>query len=301
MKTCRAAYLPHQVFTAPARRSRGLGRTIVGAVLIALLALTFSIVVFTYIFARYGQFVGNLIALGVTHGHTPGLLLLMFFLFFGTALAPMFVVRALHQRSAATLIGPPVWAWADFKKVAGVMLALQAIVLPVRLFVFSDITTPNMAFSSAIAYLPAVALALLVQSSAEELVFRGYLQQQLAVRFASPSIWIGIPSILFGLSHGMNGASFAVSLPLIVWATFFGVLLADLTARTGTLGAAIGFHFINNLGVVALIAPRGDLDGVALWTIADHTPGAAHVGLSILFAMTLSGIYWLAIRIRLRV
>ncbi len=43
--------------------------------------------------------------------------------------------------------------------------------------------------------------ACLIQTGAEELVFRGYLQQQLAARFASPLIWMVLPALIFGAVH----------------------------------------------------------------------------------------------------
>ncbi|WP_338153259.1 CPBP family intramembrane glutamic endopeptidase [Pseudophaeobacter leonis] len=63
----------------------------------------------------------------------------------------------------------------------------------------------NLGFWPWLGLLPLSLLAVLVQVSAEEVVFRGYLQQALAARFKSPVIWLVAPSALFGLAHYMPG------------------------------------------------------------------------------------------------
>jgi DNA-directed RNA polymerase subunit RPC12/RpoP len=42
-------------------------------------------------------------------------------------------------------------------------------------------------------------VGVLIQTGAEEVLFRGYLQQQLAARFASPIAWMVLPSAIFAL------------------------------------------------------------------------------------------------------
>jgi hypothetical protein len=50
-------------------------------------------------------------------------------------------------------------------------------------------------------FLPLALVGVLVQTGAEEVLFRGYLQQQLAARFASPLAWMVLPSVIFALLH----------------------------------------------------------------------------------------------------
>ncbi len=103
---------------------------------------------------------------------------------------------------------------------------------------------------------------LLLQITTEELLFRGYLQQQLGIRFRSPLMWMLIPSVLFGLCH-LSGV--AEGWFYVLWATAFGLVAADLTRITGNLGAAMGLHLAHNFVVVALIAGPERFDGVALF------------------------------------
>jgi membrane protease YdiL (CAAX protease family) len=147
--------------------------------------------------------------------------------------------------------------------------------------------------------LPLSLTGLLIQVSAEELVFRGYLQQQLAARFATPLIWAGVPALLFGLAHhdtAMGGNVWLV----VIWAGLFGLLMADLTARAGTLGPAIAVHFVNNFLGLLVIAPAETLSGLALYTYTFSLADTAMVRqlLPVDFALML--VSWLAARLALR-
>ena len=51
------------------------------------------------------------------------------------------------------------------------------------------------------ARLPLALPAILVQSAAEELAFRGFLMQSLAARFRSALVWWLLPAALFGALH----------------------------------------------------------------------------------------------------
>jgi membrane protease YdiL (CAAX protease family) len=107
----------------------------------------------------------------------------------------------------------------------------------------------------------------LVQVSAEELVFRGYLQQALAARFSHPVIWLGLPSALFGAAHYMPQEAGDNAWLLCLWAMGFGLLMADLTARAGTLGPAIAVHFVNNIVALLILGSPSSLFGLALYLL----------------------------------
>lgn len=109
--------------------------------------------------------------------------------------------------------------------------------------------------SWAIALAPIV-IFLFFQVTAEELVFRGYLPQQLAARFPSPLVWGLLPSLLFGIMHISNGGSdlrFAAS--LVVNATLAGMVMMAMVWRTGSLAAGMGFHLVNNVAAIVVTGP----------------------------------------------
>ena len=59
----------------------------------------------------------------------------------------------------------------------------------------------------------------------------------------------------------------------MIWAFFFGLAAADLTARSGTLGPAIGFHLVNNALAFLLYGEAGGVDsGLALFLFPAEPP-----------------------------
>jgi membrane protease YdiL (CAAX protease family) len=159
--------------------------------------------------------------------------------------------------------------------------------------------------------LPVAGLAILIQVTTEEMVFRGYLQQQLACLSSSRWVWMVAPSVLFGAWHFSNGNSLAEALVYVFWASVLGLACADLTARTGTLGAAIGLHLATNFTAVMFFATEGwPMSGLALvlYPYQDADVISAEIAavtapwmiISMLMASLSVFIIWLAARIAVR-
>ncbi|NIZ11145.1 CPBP family intramembrane glutamic endopeptidase [Pseudooceanicola sp. HF7] len=228
----------------------------------------------------------------------PQGLTLMMLSSFGAALAAVaLMMQILHQRSLLTLIGPPVEALRQAFRVGRAVALLLGLVwlmplprdlAPIRYMPLGDWA----------ALLPLALPLLAIQVTAEELLFRGYLQSRLSARFRSPLAWALVPSLVFGLLHyqgqaGANGWLFVLS------ATAFGLAAADLTARSGTLGPALALHFVNNVFAVLLMSLPDGLGGLALY----HLPVVAsdpalRPFIPIDLATTL--VIWLAARLVLR-
>ena len=99
-------------------------------------------------------------------------------------------------------------------------------------------------------FLPFVLLALIlvpVQTSAEELFFRGYILQGVGLRMRNIWVLSAISGLLFGLPHLLNPEA-SVNYPLLFLYYFtFGFSLAYITLRDGRLELALGAHAANNL------------------------------------------------------
>ena len=111
-----------------------------------------------------------------------------------------------------------------------------------------------------------LAIMVLLQSSAEELLFRGYLVQLLARRFRSPLVWAALPSIGFSLLHWYPDATPAMNAAVLVTIGAFALSAVFLVVQTGNLGAAIGVHWGNNIVALLIFAPDDELEPVALFS-----------------------------------
>ena len=199
-------------------------------------------------------------------------------------------------RPIATLIGSLPAARRDFWAVLRGIIPLMVLMFLCTI-ALDPTVSPHQTVMELLPWLPVALLALLIQTGAEELVFRGYIMAQLAARFSHPMIWLGLPAILFGALH-YDPASYGAQAWIICLATaLFALIAGDLTARTGNLGAAIALHFANNLFAMVLIGETGRMDGLSLYTMPmDLTDG---VMLAAQFVFTIA--LWLAARLALRV
>lgn len=112
----------------------------------------------------------------------------------------------------------------------------------------------------------AIALLVVFQASAEELVFRGYMLQWIGSRLRTPFAWALIPSVAFGLLHYSGGDGSSVWAYVAVTLAF-GLFAAALVWRTGGLSHAIGFHIANNwIALLAFESPVG-VTGVGLFKV----------------------------------
>ena len=193
-------------------------------------------------------------------GRTPTSALLMLGTFGGLLLGTALAARFLQRRRLSDLTGDRLLV--DFLRGVAVMAgvgAVAALLLPLDVALVAN--TPPSIFLS---FLPAALTLLLLQTGAEEIAFRGYLQTQLAARFAHPLVWMGLPSVLFGLLH-YNPSAGVNTWWLIALTGAFGLVAADLTRVTGTIGMAWGLHFANNCNAMLLVSLDGPLSGLSLW------------------------------------
>lgn len=223
----------------------------------------------------------------------PWSVALLLLTFGGMAMGAVLAAAALHFRGPGSLLGPWSEWWRGFVAAAGVVLVLFGLVLAASAAIAPPL--PGLELTRWLAWLPLALPLLFLQISAEELVFRGYLQQQLAARFSARWIWFTLPAGVFGLLHWDPEAG--RNLPLLLLAAFaFGLVAADLTERTGSLGAAMGFHFANNFLALLVVGIKGTITGLALyvspWSPSDE--GLASLGLAL--GIVLLFVAWWIIR-----
>ncbi|MCK0168666.1 CPBP family intramembrane metalloprotease [Jannaschia sp. S6380] len=248
-------------FVAPARARPALWRVLLGFLIVAVgFALGFAAMLVALI-AAFGPdganaYLGTL----ATGGGTPTMVVLMLAVFIGPLLAVMAVARLLHGRPAATLFGPNLGrGFMTAVVIAALVYAAVTLLLPMP---FRPV--PNTPLSLFLSFLPLALVGIAIQTGAEEVVFRGYLQQQLAARFRHPIVWMGLPAIAFGLLHG-DPSGGTEDLWLMLPPTLFGLIAADLTRVTGSIGAAWGLHFLNNCSAILLLSVDGNLSGLSLY------------------------------------
>ncbi|MEW6180480.1 MAG: CPBP family glutamic-type intramembrane protease [Chloroflexota bacterium] len=147
-------------------------------------------------------------------------------------------------------------------------------------------------------FLPYFVLAVLLiplQTSTEELLFRGYLTQWLG-RY-SKGLWLPLiaPSLFFMLLHGANPEVGTYGL----WFTMpfylgIGLLLGWVTLRSEGLELALGLHAANNLyAALAVTFPSSAIPSPALFRIQNYDAAAGLIVfavMAVLYLLIINGL-----------
>lgn len=288
----------YESYIAPARARPQIWRLLAGLVLIALVYVFWLVLIGGGVVLVGGldRLEARLAEIG--QGSDPGTLMVLLFTFAGMGVGAMLAARLLHGRSMGSLFGRAPVVLRDFALGFGILGGLALVTgLPGLLFVDLE---PGLALEVWLRFLPLALVGLLIQTGAEELVFRGYMQQQLAARFRSPLVWMVLPSVLFGLAHYAPAEMGPNTWHVVLATGVFGLVAADLTARTGSLGLAWGLHFANNIFAILFITAGGALDGMALGRLP-YGPDDTEVMRPLILAdIALIGLTWALCRLALR-
>tara|TARA_Y100000780_G_scaffold225106_1_gene237222 strand:+ start:120 stop:1019 length:900 start_codon:yes stop_codon:yes gene_type:complete len=295
----RPDYSAHAAFVAPARSTSALWRFFLGLFVAVVAYVALNELYFQTVYGLAGSAAPSLHG-DLLKGATPQAMYLLLFSFGTMAMAVAVTVRIVHRRSAGSLFGLPGRLWPGFRAVSGAMLLLGVALAVLPPWDMGGELTPNLPLGRWLLLLPLSLLAVLVQVSAEEIVFRGYVQQQLAARFNAPLIWMVLPSVLFAAGHYLPAEAGENALMVALWAGVFGILMADLTARSGSLGPAIAVHLWNNVSAILIVSLPDDLSGLALYLTPFSMDDAAALRswLPVDFALML--VSWLAARLAIR-
>ncbi|MEQ1780712.1 MAG: CPBP family intramembrane glutamic endopeptidase [Hyphomonadaceae bacterium] len=267
---------PFQRWIDAARPRTQLWRTMLGALLIVVIWLVWTIVV-GLVAVRSGLVTPHAMATVMGQSDTPlsygdvviatGVLFATFWgLWFGVWAA----VRLLSKRSFASVI--------SFERrvrlgqfAVGMALAAGYLAAGVALSSMSGIAPQrsNLSIETWLMSFAPLAILIFLQSAGEELFFRGFLTQQLAARTRHPLVWGLLPSMAFGIAHASNGGGdLMFGIYYVAAATLLGLVMTATVWRTGGLSAAMGFHFINNIGALLVVSVAGSSPPVSLFLLS---------------------------------
>ncbi|QKC99382.1 CPBP family intramembrane glutamic endopeptidase [Mesorhizobium sp. NZP2298] len=187
--------------------------------------------------------------------------------FAGVWIGLWIAMRWVHGEPLSALLGVSRRvSWPDFLKGLLAVLITSALSEILLYLLQPEIARGMISLSSWLLFLiPIVALTLL-QTSSEEVLFRGYLLRGLANRFRSPLIWALLPGLLFTSLHWSSASSLAINACVLVSIAAFALLLTLVVYVTGNLGAALGAHLGNNLTGFLLISHQESYNSFALFT-----------------------------------
>ncbi len=183
---------------------------------------------------------------------------------FGTLLAGLAGAAALiHKKSPGDIIGD--WRW----RLTGLGIVGWLAFLLLGLGIDYALRPKGFSFTAA-SLTPVVVISAVIgisiQTFAEEFIFRGYLTQGLLLATKRPWVTAVLSGLAFGSLHIPNGWPQAAN------AVVFGVVMAMVAIRTGSLALSYGVHLINNLtGAIGIVSADDVFRGTPA-ILTQHTP-----------------------------
>jgi len=185
-------------------------------------------------------------------------LIIITFLF---GLLSLFVgIKFIHKRSITSLItSRDKMDWSRFFYSFFVWGSIGII-----MFVISYIMAPqdfvwNFKPTSFVILLLVSFFLLPIQTSMEELLFRGYLMQGFGTWFKKSTVALILTSVIFGLLHGLNPEVQKLGYISMVYYIGTGLVLGIFTLMDEGTELSLGFHAANNITAAVLVT--------ANWTV----------------------------------
>ena len=177
------------------------------------------------------------------------LLLLMLFTFTVGLFATIWFIHILHRRSfSETVNGTKRVRWQRVFTGFGVWSLLMFVSLMVYLFFDPENYTLQFEIKTFIPLLFISLIFIPLQTTFEELLFRGYLAQGIGAWTKNRWLVVIIPSILFGLMHYANTEvetyGFYATIPSYI---LYGLLLGFISVIDDGIELAMGLHAANNI------------------------------------------------------
>ncbi|WP_027037479.1 CPBP family intramembrane glutamic endopeptidase [Mesorhizobium ciceri] len=175
-------------------------------------------------------------------------------------------MRWVHGEKLSALLGNSRRvSWSGFLK-GLIAVLITSFISEVLLYLLQpQIARGPISLSSWLLFAIPIAALTLLQTSSEELLFRGYLLRGLASRFKSPFVWALLPALLFTSLHWSASSSPAINACVLASIAAFALLLTLVVYATGNLGAALGAHLGNNLTGFLLISHQESYNSFALF------------------------------------
>lgn len=185
------------------------------------------------------------------------------------------VVKLIHNRKYLSLISAE--SKINFQRFFagfGVWFLLQAILIAIALI--SDPKNYTFTFNPSQWFPLLIAAVILtpIQTSSEELFFRGYLIQGLSCITKNKYLLIIITSLLFMFPHLLNPEVKRGAVLMAMYYFSFGALAAFLTLKDNRLELALGVHAANNLSLVFINTEDSVIPTPSIWTVKETgSPG----------------------------
>lgn len=186
----------------------------------------------------------------------------------------LFIYKAWHKRPLSALMTAAAhFRWGYLGRTVFIIFAFYGALSLIEYQFFPDEYEGLTLQTDMSVYLKFLLITLILvpfQATAEELLFRGYLNQALIKYLKSPWIVFIITSLGFAFIHGWNPEAEGQMGPYMASIFLFGFAMCVLLYFEGGIESAIGAHIANNIFVFAILGYEDpSLPNTALLTLGE--------------------------------
>lgn len=168
--------------------------------------------------------------------------------FIPLVLATLLMVRVIHARPLKTLVtGEAQIRWERILSGAGVWLVIAALLSLVEAFLYPGRYVLTFQPATLLIFAVFALILIPIQTSAEELFFRGYLLQWMGLRLKNKWLLSFLNGVLFFLPHAVNPEMATDSILIGLGYFAMGFFLTLITLQDSGMELALGMHAANNL------------------------------------------------------
>ena len=228
--------------------------------------LTISIIFLAYIIGSFGlsidySFYENIgDGTGLTMNHFVSVLgenRVLFWLMFPFVLvfvAFLLSIKYIHKRTIRSVFtARDSFDWKRVFISFSLILSVLSMTTFFEIF-YSDTYVWNFDFSKFWVLVIIALLIIPIQTTIEELIFRGYLMQGLKMKIGSNKHAVILSGIMFGLMHLGNPEIEAIGNHVLLYYVASGIFLGLLALFDNGLELSIGYHAANNIFMALLIS-----------------------------------------------
>jgi len=187
-------------------------------------------------------------------------LFLILLTFLGGLISLFFGIKQIHKRNIVTLITSRNKVdWSRFGFAFLIWGAIGIVMIGIGYFMSPEDYVWNFKPLPFFILVIISFLFLPIQTSMEELLFRGYLMQGFGTWFKKSFVALILTSVIFGLLHGLNPEVEKLGWISMVYYIGTGLVLGIFTLMDEGTELALGFHAANNIVAAVLVT--------ANWTV----------------------------------
>lgn len=195
--------------------------------------------------------VHNFMSLGI---NSNLYLVLMIFTFFAGLVSLLLGVKFIHRRKVVSVItSRPKIDWSRVIYAFAIWMLIGLVTFGIDYFMFPEDYVWNFKPVPFFILVVISFLLLPLQTSMEEVLFRGYLMQGFGTWFKKGFIALILTSVIFGLLHGANPEVEKLGWIVMVYYIGTGLLLGIFTIMDEGIELSLGFHAANNIIAAVLV------------------------------------------------